>query len=100
MSETVLSALIAGGVTLAVCLINNLFQQKRLADKVSQQQRQTASLLEYKLDELTKKVEQHNRLVERMYHMEETSALQAEKLKVANHRIEDLEKFTGCGTPS
>lgn len=88
MTETVIAALIGGGVTLAVCIINNIFQQRKMAD----QQRQTALLLEYKLDELTKKVEQHNHLVERMYHIEEKAVLYEEKMKVANHRIDDLEK--------
>ena len=41
--------------------------------------------MEYKLEELTKKVEKHNSVVERTYILEE-------KMKVANHRIEDLEK--------
>lgn len=92
MSETVIAALIAGGVTLIVCIINNLFQQKRLTDKVAEQQRQTAAMLEYKLDNLTRQVEKHNNLVERMYRIEETATLYEEKIKVANHRIDDLEK--------
>lgn len=92
MTETVIAALIGGGVTLVVCIINNIFQQRKVAD----QQRQTALLLEYKLDELTKKVEKHNNLVERMYRIEETATLYEEKMKVANHRISDLEKYTGC----
>lgn len=96
MSETVIAALIAGGVTLVVCLINNLFQQKRVTQTFAEQQRQTASLLEYKLDNLTRQVEKHNNLVERMYHIEEKATLYEEKMKVANHRIDDLEKYTGC----
>lgn len=92
MSETVIAALIAGAVTLIVCIVNNLFQQKRLTDKVAEQQRQTASVLEIKLDNLTRQVEKHNNLVERMYHIEEKAALYEEKMKVANHRIDDLEK--------
>ena len=38
----------------------------------------------YRIDQLEKKVEKHNNIVERM-------TLAEEKLKVANHRIEDLE---------
>ena len=45
----------------------------------------TRALMEYKLEELTKKVEKHNSVVERTFILEE-------KMKVANHRIEDLEK--------
>ena len=40
----------------------------------------------------------HNNLVERMYRLEEAfkthEELASERLKVANHRIEDLEKST------
>ena len=39
----------------------------------------------YRIDQLEKKVEKHNNLVERM-------SLAEEKIKVANHRIEDLEE--------
>lgn len=91
MSDAVIAALIAGAVTLIVCVINNLFQQKRLTDKVSEQQRQTAAMLEYKLDNLTQQVNKHNNLVERMYHIEEKATLYEEKMKVANRRIADLE---------
>ena len=93
MSETIVAALIAGAVTLIVCVVNNLFQNRRLTDKVAEQQRQTASVLEIKLDNLTRQVEKHNNLVERMYHIEEKATLYEEKMKVANHRIEDLEKY-------
>ena len=33
----------------------------------------------------------HNNLIERTYKLEERTELQEEKIKVANHRIEDLE---------
>ncbi|MCJ7846419.1 hypothetical protein MUY40_28745 [Blautia sp. NSJ-159] len=72
--ETIISAGISAGVTLIVCLISNRSQQEK-----------TRALMEYKLEELTKKVEKHNSVVERTYILEE-------KMKVANHRIEDLEK--------
>lgn len=54
----------------------------------------TKALIEYKLDELTKKVEKHNSIIERTYKLEELTALQEEKIKNANHRIEDLERRT------
>ena len=49
-------------------------------------------MIEYKLDQLAKKVDLHNNAVERLYIVEKSMALTDEKLKVANHRIEDLEK--------
>ena len=60
-------------------------------------------LTNYRIEQLEKKVEQHNNLVHRMYNIEEREEvlekslesfemLYAEKLKVANHRIDDLER--------
>ena len=78
--ETIISACISAAVTLVVCMINNHGQQEK-----------TRALMEYKLDELTKRVDKHNNLVERTYHLEEDMSVTKEQIKVANHRIEDLE---------
>lgn len=48
-------------------------------------------LMSYRIEQLEKKVEKHNNLIERTYKLEELTALQAEQIKVANHRIDDLE---------
>lgn len=50
-------------------------------------------LITYRIEQLEKKVEKHNNLIERTYKLEEISALQAEQIKVANHRIDDLERI-------
>lgn len=42
-------------------------------------------LIKYRIEQLEKKVEKHNSIVERTYILEE-------KVKVANHRIDDLER--------
>lgn len=55
--------------------------------------RKSAALIAYRLEQLEQKVAKHNGLVERTYHLEEAAAVFEEKLKVANHRIDDLE----CG---
>ena len=78
--ETIISACISAGVTLLVCLISNHGQQEK-----------TRALMGYKLDELTKRVDKHNNLVERMYRLEDRTNVQEEQIKVANHRIADLE---------
>ncbi len=72
--ETIISSCITAGITLIVCLINNHGQQEK-----------TRALVDYRLNELTKHVEKHNSVIERTYTLEE-------KIKVANHRIEDLER--------
>lgn len=53
----------------------------------------SARLTSYRLEQLEKKVQAHNNLIERTYKLEERTELQEEKIKVANHRIDDLEGF-------
>jgi hypothetical protein len=52
----------------------------------------SSRLTAYRLEQLEKKVDKHNGLIERTYRLEEKYALQDEKLKVTNQRIDDLEK--------
>lgn len=59
--------------------------------------RRTTALLSYRLEKLEKKVDTHNNLVERMYKMEERQSVNEKELKVANHRIDDLEDVTRKG---
>lgn len=56
--------------------------------------RKSAALIAYRLEQLEQKVAKHNGLVERTYHLEEAASVFEEKLKVANHRIDDLEHGT------
>ena len=50
-------------------------------------------LTNYRIEELEKKVEKHNKVVERVYILEKDKAVFEEEMKVANHRIDDLEQF-------
>ena len=84
MFESIISA----AVTLTVCLFNGYFQQKAAEKK----HEETINMIDYKLTELTKRVDKHNNVIERTYKLEELTALQEEKIKVANYRIDDLEK--------
>lgn len=49
-------------------------------------------LTNYRIEQLERKVEKHNKVVERVYILEKNEAVMDEEIKVANHRIEDLEK--------
>lgn len=51
----------------------------------------SAKLTAYRLEQLEKKVDKHNTVIERTYKLEETQAIMEEQIKVANHRIADLE---------
>ena len=47
----------------------------------------------YRISQLEKKVEKHNNLIERTYKLEESEEVLCEKIKVINHRINDLEDY-------
>ena len=82
--ETIIAASITGLITLAVCMVNNHYQNNS-----------TRNLIEYRLKKLEEKVDKHNNVIDRTYKLEELTALQEEKIKVVNHRIDDLEKAGG-----
>lgn len=48
-------------------------------------------LMSYRIEQLERKVEKHNNVVERQYNIEKITAVLSEEIKVANHRIADLE---------
>ena len=78
--EVIISSTISAAVTLIVCLISNHSQNEK-----------TRALMEYKLEELTKRVDKHNNTIERTYNLEQRMAVSEEQIQVANHRIADLE---------
>ena len=69
--ESMITAIITGGVTLLGVLIANGKSQ---------------AVTETKLDELTREVREHNNFARRMPVVEE-------QIRVINHRIGDLEEF-------
>ena len=77
MSETIIVAILALVGTLIGSLSGILAANK---------------LVVYRIEQLEKKVEKHNNVLERVYDLEKNEAVIIEDLKVANHRIEDLEK--------
>lgn len=50
-------------------------------------------LVNYRLQQLECKVEKHNQVIERVYKLEKLDAVIEEEIKVANHRISDLEQY-------
>lgn len=69
MTETIICALVTGGLTLMGVLIANSKQQ---------------AITDTKLDELTREVREHNNFAQRVPVIEE-------QIRVINHRIQDLE---------
>ena len=58
-------------------------------------QRKSTALIAFRLEQLENKVNKHNSVVERTYTLEKKCEVFDEKFRVANHRIEDLEKGAG-----
>jgi serine/threonine protein phosphatase PrpC len=52
----------------------------------------SSRLTSYRIEQLEKKVDKHNQIVERTFRLEENCSLLDEKIKVVNHRIDDLKK--------
>ena len=50
-------------------------------------------LSNYRIEQLEKKVDKHNNLIERTYKLEQHDAVIDEEIKEANHRIDDLEEY-------
>lgn len=50
-------------------------------------------LSNYRIEQLEKKVDKHNNIIERVYQLEKDEAVINEEIKVANHRIDDLENY-------
>ena len=75
MLETIITAVVTGSVTLIGILIANSKAQ---------------AVTDTKLEELTREVREHNNFARRMPVVEE-------KLKVVNHRLDELEGFHKVG---
>lgn len=50
------------------------------------------ALISYRLQQLEAAVNRHNQVIDRVYRLEERAEVTDERIRVANHRIEDLEK--------
>lgn len=50
-------------------------------------------LTNFRIEQLEKKVDMHNQVIDRVYELEKRDAVYEEEMKVANHRISDLELY-------
>lgn len=54
--------------------------------------RKSSALIAYRLEELEKKVDKHNTVIERTYELEKRADVFENRMKVQEHRMEDLER--------
>lgn len=96
MSDTIIVALVTGGIGLVGTIITVLAANKQtiqtldkksdLSDaRLEAELQRHQAVTETKLEELTREVRMHNNFAQRVPVLEE-------QIKVANHRIADLEK--------
>lgn len=79
--EVILSTAITGILSLVGVIITNIASNRKIEHRLETQQ----AVTDTKIEELTREVRVHNNFAQRVPVLEE-------QMKVANHRIEDLEK--------
>lgn len=80
MNEVIV-AIISGGSAMIASIIVAVIQHRK-----------SVALIEYRLQQLEKKVDIHNNVIERTYKLEENMALANDHIKRAEARIESLEE--------
>lgn len=78
MSETIIVSLISLLGTLGGTLGGILVSNK---------------LTNYRIEQIEKKVEKHNQVIDRVYELEKRDEVEKEEIRVINHRVADLEDF-------
>ena len=86
MSEGVIIALIAGGLSLLGTIVSSRATITKVEQSVVQNMTTAQAVTDTKLEELTREVRAHNNFAQRMPVVEE-------QIKVINHRISDLEGY-------
>lgn len=76
MTESIVVAFITGGMALLGTVLSNAFSHSKTI---------------YRIEQLEKKQDIHNSVIERMYCAEKAIEILDTKVKVANHRLDDLE---------
>lgn len=82
MSDAVAVAIISGGLALLGVIITSISTSRNMTAQLERNQ----AVIDTKIEELTREVRLHNNFAERIPVMEQ-------KIKVINHRIDDLENY-------
>lgn len=84
--EGIIAAAISGGLALIGVIITTTHSTKKISEDIEVKLAVHQAVTDEKISELTREVREHNNFARRMPVVEE-------QIKVANHRIEDLEGF-------
>lgn len=108
MTESIIVALVTGGLSAVASVVATMitsnkhsllmqYRQTQVEDKLDATARKLSAVEQRqienntKLDSLEKKQDKHNSMIERVYQLEKGQQVHDEKIRVANHRLEDLE---------
>lgn len=81
MDTTILCAFISAAAAIIVGVLNSRAQHRKTLAEIEKMN----TLQEYRIKKLEEKMDRHNAVIERTFVLEE-------KIKTANHRIDDLER--------
>ena len=84
---TVMAAMLSAFAAIVVSVINSRVQHRQLLTELDKHSEMQA----YRIEQLEKKVEKHNLVVERTFELERRADVVEEKIRVVNHRLDDLE---------
>lgn len=84
--ETIIGAIITGGLALLGVIVTNMQSNKKVEQRIATAQ----AVTDCKIEELTREVREHNNFARRVPVVEE-------QIKVINHRISDLESEHRAG---
>lgn len=94
--DTVITAIITGGLALIGVIVTSLTSNRKVENQLQTSQavmetkyEMSQKAINERIDALTEEVRKHNNFASRMPVVEE-------QIKVANHRIEDLERRVGA----
>lgn len=99
MSEAVVVALITGACAIIAQLVISRSSAKELFAKLDKQSKVSDEKIKSRIDvlqadlrTLSNRVDAHNKVVERTFQLERRADVAEEKIKVANHRLDELDR--------
>lgn len=86
-SEVIVGLITAASAVICQILISYTGRKAGQAERAENQR-----LIVYRLEQLEHKVTLHNNVIDRVYKLEQQAEVEKEKMAVASHRIDDLER--------
>lgn len=85
-------AVIVGIITAVAAVVCQVIISMSGRSAAQRERAESNRLIVYRLEQLETKVDKHNNVIERVYQLEKNADVIKEQIKVANHRIDDIEE--------